>query len=260
MTIPVPPGPGTAAAATTLCARAAGGPVQVIVLTDEELAVLAAGPAGPRVAPMPWLDDHDEPAREVALQVALRGLIARGLAATGDAGAINVHAEIAAALAMRHTWRAVILAERQEAAGAVTRVLYLHDGGVLEETVSPGGLHDLTVTALPAAAGRLAGFCDPAGTATDHGSDGPRTVPLGDIAAGDPPAEIAAARHVTALDRIERRAGDRPAERRFTVYALDDRVVLAEPASIHGDRALRFTTAGPDALRRVTADLIGARP
>jgi hypothetical protein len=261
MTIPVPPGPGTAAAAWALRARAAEGPVQVIVLTDEELAVLAAEPAaGPHVAPMPWLDGHDEPARDVALQVALRGLMARGLAAPGDAGTITVHPEIAAAIAMRHDWRAVVLAERRDAADAVTRALYLHPGAVLEETVSPGGLHDLTVTAPEVAAGRLAGFCDPAGTAAEQGGDEPRTVPLGDIAAGDLPAEVAEARHVTALGYVERRAEEPPAERRATVYALEDRVILAEPARTGDTPALRFTTAGPDALRRVTADLIGARP
>jgi hypothetical protein len=260
MTIPVPPGPGTAAAARALRARAAEGPVPVIVLTDEELAMLAGEPAGPRIAPMPWLDGHDEPGRDLALQVAARGLLARGLVTLGDAGTITVHPEIAAAIAMRHDWRAVVLAERRDAADAVTRALYLHPGAVLEETVSPGGLHDLTVAAPEVAAGRLAGFCDPAGTAADRGGDEPRTVTLGGIAAGGLPAEIAGARHVTALGRLQRRPGGQPAQRRLTVYALDDGLILAEPARSDGDRALRFTTAGPDALRRVTADLIGARP
>jgi hypothetical protein len=70
--------------------------------------------AEPRVAPMPWLDDHDEPVREVALQVALRGLLARGLVTPGGADTIIVHREIAAAIAMRHSWLAVVLAERRD--------------------------------------------------------------------------------------------------------------------------------------------------
>lgn len=260
MTIPVPPGPAIAAAAETIRARAAGGPVQVVVLTDEELAVLAAEPAGQRVAPMPWLDGRDEPARDLALRVALRGLMARGLVTPTDTNGIAVHSDIAAAIALRHGWRAVVLAERRDAVRAVTRALYVHDGGVLEETVSPGGLHDLTITAPEAAARRLAGFCDPATAAAEQGGAEPRTVPLEAIAAGDLPAEVSDARHVTALGRVERRADEPPAERRATVYALDDRVILAEPALAEDKPALRFTTAGPDALRRVTADLIGARP
>ena len=62
-----------------LISRAGEAPLPVIALTDEEIAALDGDLAARGPVPLPWLDTKDTAARELACQVALRGLAARRL-------------------------------------------------------------------------------------------------------------------------------------------------------------------------------------
>ena len=59
--------------------RAGAAPLPVIALTDEEIAALDGDLAKRGPVPLPWLNGKDKAARELACQVALRGLAARRL-------------------------------------------------------------------------------------------------------------------------------------------------------------------------------------
>ena len=136
----------------SLIDRAREEPVPVIALTDEELAALDGGPSAPPVAPRPWLDQQDDACRELLCQVALRSLATRGIVVPtgavedGGRGVVAMHRDLRAALLMRHSALALVAAQRQTAAETVHRMLFLHEGGaVLEEDVSPHGVHRLKI-------------------------------------------------------------------------------------------------------------------
>lgn len=242
----------------------------VIALTDEELAALDGGPDGSPVAPQPWLDAQDEASRQVICQVALRGLTARGIVVPAGAGEdgrdlVAIHQNLRAALSMRHSALALVLAQRQAGAECAYRVLFLHeDAAVLEEDVTHRGLHRLSVMDAAAAAERLATFVDPMGAAGDQRPKPARTVSLADVAGGAGIPDVGAARFVTMVGRLARpepNGGAEPAERRLTVYALPDRVVVAEPALTDtGEAGLTMSAVGAAALERRLAALLHAAP
>ena len=237
----------------SLIARAQLTPVPVITLTDEELAALD-GPRALAVAPQPWLEGQKVSGRMLACQVALRSLAARGIVLpTGldagnaaDRGALALHQDLRAVLAMRRSALGIVLAQRRSGAERQSRMLYLHDGGALEEDISAAGLHGLTVVSSVRAGERLATFTDPARVAGDgratrarHAS---RTVSLTDIATGADISGLQGARFVTAVGRLYTGPDGQREEQRVTVYAHADRVVLAEPVTTaDGDHSLAFT-------------------
>lgn len=248
--------------AAGLITRAAAGPVLVITLTDEELAALDGAPPG-SLAPQPWLAALDEPGRLLACQVALRGLAARGLAVPagpgpGGSATVAIHEDLRAALDLRRTAPAVVTAQRRSGRGLDVRVLHLHHGGLLEEGISPGGLHTLTVTTPSDAARRLAGFADPGPAAGDPPTQPPQIVPLADIAAGPGPSSLTGARYVTTVSRLNRGTTP-PHEQRLTIYALPGRVRTSELAATGGPPALAITQLGGAQLRERLATLLAGQ-
>jgi hypothetical protein len=246
--------PAPATAVASLIARAQRAPVPVITLTDEELAALD-GPRALPVAPQPWLEGQKVSGRMLACQVALRSLAARGIVLpTGFDGAgggvLALHQDLQAVLGMRRSALGIVLAQRRSGAERQARMLYLHEGGVLEEDISAVGLHSLTVVSPGRAGERLTSFTDPARVAGDSRSGGSRTVPLTEIATGADISGLRGARYVTAVGRLcDGPEGERE-ERRLTVYAHASRVVLAEPATTaNGDHCLALTDVSAQELR-----------
>jgi hypothetical protein len=238
-----------APAVASLIARAQLTPVPVITLTDEELAALD-GPRALPVAPQPWLEGQKVSGRMLACQVALRSLAARGIVlpagldagnATGG-GALALHQDLRAVLAMRRSALGIVLAQRRSGAERQSRMLYLHEGGALEEDISAVGLHGLTVVSSVRAAERLASFADPARVAGDDRAARQTTVSLTEIATGADISGLQGARFVTAVGRLFTGPDGQSEEQRVTVYAHADRVVLAEPVTTaDGDHSLAFT-------------------
>lgn len=250
-----------------LISRAGEAPLPVIALTDEEIAALDGDLEARGPVPLPWLDTKDKTARELACQVALRGLAARRLviplgAAGGEAGGeageeyIALHDDLRAVLAMRRSAHAAAFALR-ESDGRM-RLLYLGSSGALEEAISPGGLHGFTVVGYPDAAGRLAAFADPEDAAASSVKPGrdtePRVLPLAEIARGAEIPAMAGARSVTMVTRLV--FGADAGEQRLTVYAKEAGVVVACPADASGAPALRFAEVSKSGLRERLADLL----
>jgi hypothetical protein len=250
----------------------------VIALTDEEIAALDGDLAERGPVPLPWLDDKDKAARELACQVALRGLAARrlviplgaerdGKAEGGEVGRgaeggeggreyIVLRDDLRAVLAMRRSAHAVAFALR-ESDGRM-RLLYLGTSGALEEAISPGGLHGFTVVARAAAAERLAAFADPEDAAVVSPEPGresePRVLPLAEIARGAEIPALTGVRSVTMVTRLV--FGSDAGEQRVTVYAKEAGVVVACPADASGAPALRFAEVSRSGLRECLADLL----
>ena len=257
--------------------RAGEAPLPVIALTDEEIAALDGDLAERGPVPLPWLDGKDKAARELACQVALRGLAARRLvvplgtegggaeggevgrgAQGGEVGTerIALRDDLRAVLAMRRSAHAVAFALR-ESDGRM-RLLYLGTSGALEEAISPGGLHGFTVVARAAAAERLAAFADPEDAAAASLKPGresePRVLALAEIARGAEIPAMAGVRSVTMVTRLV--FGSDAGEQRLTVYAKEAGVVVACPADASGAPALRFAEVSRSGLRERLADLL----
>lgn len=261
-----------AALAAALAGRAREEPVRLLALTDEELTVLDSPNGRSSPTPRPWLDGCGEPAREAACQAALRGLAARGIvipaALNQDGGVvIAMHSDITAALAMRRSADLIVCAVRQSAAGPqsgqdLTRMLFCSSGSVIQEDISPIGLHGFLVTTPEDAARQLTELADPQDTGTDTGDSNPstggapatqgetvgwpRTVSLDDLAAGTAVPELDSARFVTTVGAAARPSGDTPASetpnRPLTIYAFGDHLLVAELATT-GEPAVTVTPA-----------------
>jgi hypothetical protein len=251
-----------------LISRAAETPLPVIALTDEEVAALDGDLADQGPVPLPWLDRMDKASRELACQVALRGLAARRLVVPlGPEGGgvvggvvgrefVALRDDLRAVLAMRRSAHAVAFALR-ESDGRM-RLLYLGTSGALEEAISPGGLHGFTVVARAAAAERLAAFADPEDAAAASLKPGresePRVLALAEIARGAEIPAMAGVRSVTMVTRLV--FGSDAGEQRLTVYAKEAGVVVACPADASGAPALRFAEVSRSGLRERLADLL----
>src|ERR1700690_465418 len=248
-----------------LIARARDAVLPVITLTDEELAALD-GPEGAPVAPQPWLERQESSGKLLACRVALRGLAARGIVLpTGhtreDSRVAAIHQDVRSVLVMRRSAHGFVLAQRRGPRGHDARMLYLHDGGVLEESISPGGLHALSVAAPAAAAGRLAEFADPENTATASCDKSPQIMALSDVATGTGAAYLQSARFITTIGRLAQDASGQPDERRISIYALTDRLILTEPAAHASEQScLAIGVISADGLRQRLVRLVEGKP
>jgi hypothetical protein len=266
MSAPPPAGESlTPAAIAALRERAEGGRVVVIALTDEEVTALD-GPEGEQVAPRPWYDEQDEQTRQAACVVALRGLAARGIALPSQVAedgevTIALPDDVHAALAMRRAASVIVVAHQRVETGMQARVLYGQGPRVaLEEHVSGGGLHTFSVAPLPDAVGDLQALVDPQGAAGD--SDGPRrTLTRSEVAAGqDGLGELGDSRCVTVLGKVVLGPGGEPVEQRVSVYALPDRVELADPRERDGQTVLEVGTVSKATLRARLEALLRSSP
>ncbi|MFN8074054.1 MAG: hypothetical protein U0Q15_01380 [Kineosporiaceae bacterium] len=237
-------------------------PVQVIDLTDEEVAVLDPRPLGERLVVLPWFDALDAAAQEVAMVTAFRGLAARGLASGPDEDAVDravagggssaqvpvaLDPRIAEVMALRRAASRVVVVERTVRDAADTT--YLYEGGevVLGELVTPAGLHRFTGLAARELG---AVVLDVVSTPEWAGGTGPDlVVPLGDE---QPPAEVLAElaqAHVQSQVLVRRPDDD--------LDALTLAVVHAGPRALLVGR-LALGAGEPLTLRRVTRDGLAA--
>jgi hypothetical protein len=265
VTAPSPAGERlTPAAMQELRRRAADGRVVVIALTDEELTALD-GPEADQVAPRPWYDAQDDATRETACVVALRGLAARGIALPSQVlpnGDVNVALpdDVHAALAMRRAASVIVVAHQQVHAGMQARVLYGQGPRVvLEEHVTGGGLHTFSVAPRHEAVDDLVALVDPGGVA---GADGPRrTLSLTEVAAGrDGLGGLDDSRCVTIFGRIALGDAGEPVEERVSVYALADRVEVAEPREVGPETVLEVGPVSSPVLRARLEALLADGP
>lgn len=253
------------AAIRELITRAEAEPLPVIALTDEEVAALDGEIAELGPVPMPWLAGKDEQSRELACQVALRGLAARRLVVPLDSGGaggagpqrVALRDDLRAVLVMRRTAHAAAFALRQSDGRML--VLYLGTSGALEEAISPGGIHGFTVVGLDAVPGRLAAFADPDDAATSAPPEPgpPRVLRLADIATGAQFPGVTGARSVTMVTLLL--FGSAEGERRLTVYAKEAGVIVACPADADGEQGLRFAEVSRSGLREQMAGLLDLR-
>lgn len=203
-------------------------PYQVVTLTDEEIVAVDGTES---VAPRFWYDAQPPAAREVAVAVASRGLVARGWAAANpmaesvaDLG-LEAAGPLLAVLGLRRTARLIVLAEQKLESETRARVYYLLAAGMaLEEAVNSGGLHRFTTMSASSAIAGLAAWCDP--------FEAPRPLTPRDLrmdAATDLAAlgagELGDTRVVTVVAAV---SGQREVERYLTVLCAPDRLVLAD--------------------------------
>jgi len=257
------------AAAEVLHAAAEGEPELLLVLTDEQIAGLD-GADRPQFVAEPWLGERPEQ-REIAAEAGLRALLAADRVrevidpASGHRG-WRADATIAGCLLLRRTAPTFTTAERtvQTPQGPeVQRVHhYAHPDGVLEEEVTPSGLHRFTPLRIEQAAARLAVVVDregAAGTASEGSSaDGtaePVRVRGSELAAGHPlAARLVAARSLVVLTAVRAEDG---AVRQVSVAAAEDEVLLMEaegPAA--EDPPLQVRALDADQVRGLVVELL----
>lgn len=283
-------------AADDVLARATGGePELLLTLTDEQIAGLDGEERRQFVAE-PWLESRSEVRAEVA-EAGLRALLAaervRELVdPTTGRRRWQAEPEIVGCLLLRRTAPTFTTAERtvQTPHGPEVQRLhhYVHPGGVLEEEVTPSGLHRFTPLRPEQAAARLAVVVDregaaevPAGGSASEGAadggatDGERgteersetagkesarkeTVRVrgSELAAGHPlAARLAAAQALVVLTSV--RAGD-GAVRQVSVATCEDEVLLMEaedPAA--ADPPLRIRSLDSGDVRALAVEILG---
>jgi hypothetical protein len=258
-------GDTTAALVDDLVRRATEHQVEVIALTDEELAALE-GLDSRHVAPFPWLNEHSPEQREIAAAAALRGLMARGIAVASELDgehsresdiSVALPPDVHATLGMRRSAAWILLAEQRTEAAHRFRVLYgQRDEVVLDEMVSDGGLHVFSVLPAAMAADALVAFVDPAGVAHE---DGPATrVLLTDLVQGVEPSfgGLDEARMVTVLGRVRLDDSGLPAEDRTSVYVLPDQVEMTAAVDSGDATELEVRTVSANTLRRALLSLV----
>lgn len=216
-------------AVEALLASARSARVEVVRLTDEELVVLTGDER--RVAARPWYDALPEQVRETAQSVALRGLAAREVVVPrplpGGEVQVSVPVGLQAVLTLQRRAPDVLLVQRRTATTSVHHVLHpLPDGSAVEEHVSSGGLHTLSVCPLELAVEAVVEMVDPEGMALLNGPERP---------ADASQLEGAVASSVL-VARVRERS---PAEDRCSVHAYADRVEVARAGAQPGQLVAR---------------------
>ncbi|MBB5833213.1 hypothetical protein [Brachybacterium aquaticum] len=289
-------------AADDVLARATGGePELLLTLTDEQIAGLDGEERRQFVAE-PWLESRSEVRAEVA-EAGLRALLAaervRELVdPTTGRRRWQAEPEIVGCLLLRRTAPTFTTAERtvQTPHGPEVQRLhhYVHPGGVLEEEVTPSGLHRFTPLRPEQAAARLAVVVDregaaevPAGGPSGDGgaadggaadggaADGDRgaeersgtarketvrtesvRVRGSELAAGHPlAARLAAAQALVVLTSVR---ADDGAVRQVSVATCEDEVLLMEaedPAA--ADPPLRIRSLDSGDVRALAVEILG---
>jgi hypothetical protein len=262
-------GEDVAAAAEVLRGAADGEPELLLVLTDEQIAGLD-GADRPQFGAAPWLGERPEQ-REAAAEAGLRALLAadRVREVSDPAGGRRrwqAEPTIAGCLLLRRTAPTFTTAERtvQTPQGPEVQRLhhYVHPDGVLEEEVTPSGLHRFTPLRVEQAAARLAVVVDrdgvagtSAGGSSADGTAEPVSVRGSELASGHPlAARLAAARSLVVLTAVRAEDG---AVRQVSVAAAEDEVLLMEaegPAA--EDPPLRVRALDADQVRDLAVELL----
>lgn len=152
--------------------------VQLVDLTDEELAAIDTRPAEARLVVYPFLDQLSQEERQTAVVVAFRGLAARGFVAGPDSEDLKKAAEqtngsgtatveiamneaLKRLLELRATATRAVVAQRTISDQQDFCYLYLVEDGVLVEHVEPLGLHKFSIYAESETANVLAAYLNP---------------------------------------------------------------------------------------------------
>lgn len=228
-------------------------------LTDEEIVALD-GPAREQLVELPWLASEGVD-REAAAAVALRGLLAKGIAypvhAEGDPTPRRLEAgvEHTGLLTLRRTAERLVRLERQVSTGRRWIYAYVHDGGVLAEEVDESGLHAFRVFTAAGIGPWLAGFVDPDGIAARDGDPVLLDQAQFEAQAGERLADTRAATTVTAL------AAHGP-DQSLSVYTSSTTVTLLTPRGGGGvgepADAVELRDVSADTLEGLLADLTAA--
>ncbi|AYY14562.1 hypothetical protein EF847_19550 [Actinobacteria bacterium YIM 96077] len=238
------------------------GRFEVVRLTDEELTVLD-GVDSAQVAPRPWFTTLDASTREVALAVALRGLAMRGLVGSsviedtsGDVS-LELDDDVHATLVARRAASEIIIAHRRTQHASWSKVCYVQgSAGVVEEDVSPGGVHTLWAGPSESIVESVAAFADPEYAAAEDPGGDVREVPLGDVAAGTETIEPLDAHLVTVIVAVGLDTDGESIENRVSVHVGDAGVQVVR--SMTGDKNVaRLEPVSRAGLRTVVADVIG---
>ncbi|MGO1258396.1 MAG: hypothetical protein ACTMII_05555 [Brachybacterium sp.] len=250
-------------AAAEVLARASEGEAELLVaLTDEQLAALD-GYARPQFAATPWLDEHPDQ-RRFAAGVGLRALIAAGLVSAdadpaGGREQWRADPELAGCLVLRRTASVFTTAERtvQSPQGPEVHRLhyYVHEGGVLEEEVTPLGIHRFTPLGSSQVNARLLAFVDPAGVAAGRGE--PMQLRASQLAESPLAQRLAATRALTVFTLVTTADGG---VRQTSVYATGDEVLVMEALDPGTeDPRLEFRSVDSAELHALATVLVGAQ-
>jgi hypothetical protein len=240
-------------------------------LTDEELQAVDPLPPEQRLVIYPFLDPLQGAERDMAVLVAFRGLVARGLvtppteaqvdvalSAGGETGSIEIGVDeaIAGIVGTRRSAPAVVCAQRTVARRSDYCYWYLvDDEAAMEEFVEPKGLHRfraLEARLVPAA---LYGYLNPDRV---NGQDGDTFEESAEAAAGGrtPAAVLEDLGQAHAIGEFLVRSAE-PDEHPtiVSVAASPDRLRLAEVRFGSGEPVRIREVAGATLLERIEAAL-----
>lgn len=250
-----------AAAADVLARAEQGDPEMLIALTDEQIAALD-GYARAQFTATPWLDEHPDQ-RRFAAGVGLRALIAAGLVSAvvepgTDRQRWTADPTVAGCLVLRRTATLFTSAERtvQGAQGPEVQRLhyYVHQDGVLEEEVTPLGIHRFTPLHAAQVNARLLAVVDPAGVAMGGGK--PMQVRASELAASPLAQRLATTRALTVFTIVTTADGG---VRQASVYATAEEVLVMEPLDPAADDSLlEFRSVDSAELHALATVLVGA--
>lgn len=224
------------------------GPTEIVRLSDEQVLGLE-GHLRTQPVVLPWTSKHPG-SREVLAAAGVRSLIAAGKVALGqdeesDESRWLVDPAINGCLVLRRTAEVLVSAERQVNPPAEARspriYCYVHPEGVLEEEVTPAGMHIFRVGSPEMLAARIALLSDQDGLASTSGDR--QELHEGDLEAGGPLAErLAEARTLTVVSSLDTRS---EAVAQMVVYATTEGVLVQQPEEVDGEE-LAFTLKAVD--------------
>lgn len=213
-------------------------PTEIAILSDEQL-LGVEGHLRSQPTALPWAEDRTD-SRAVIAAVGLRSLMASGMVTMGqdqDSGERRwlVDPGINGCIVLRRTADLIGSAERQvrSAIGPQTHRIYfyVHPEGVLEEEVTPSGMHIFRAAQpemLPERMLRLIDQDEVASTSSE-----PETVTDEDLQEGGAyAARLADARAITIVSSLDTRS---EAVKQLTVYATTEEVLVQQIDDIDSD-------------------------
>ncbi|MEA5453599.1 hypothetical protein SPF06_02585 [Sinomonas sp. JGH33] len=224
-------------------------------LTDEEVLALD-GPSREQLVELPWVASQ-EVGKDMAAAVALRGLLAKGIAypvhAEGSLDPVGLEAsvDITGALVLRRTAARLVRFERQVSTGSAWLYAYVHDGGILTEAVDESGLHEFRAVTPGGIGGLVAGFVDPQSVASTDGAPESLDRSEFEAVALERLGEVLAVTVATAVSADG-------AERSFTVYVSRSTVTLLVPEEREGQTRVALQPVSGQTLQGTLAALVNS--
>lgn len=222
-----------AASALAVLARSHDGdePAEIVILSDEQLLGVEGHRRTQPVA-LPWAEEHPE-VREVIAAVGVRSLMASGLVTIGEDQETGerrwlVDPSVNGSLVLRRTADLIASGERQvrsEQGLQTARIYwYVHPEGVLEEEVTPSGMHVFRAAQPAMLPERMVLLIDQDAVASAAGD--PVTVTDEDLQEGGEYARrLADARAVTIVSSLDTRS---EAVKQLIMYASTDEVLVQQ--------------------------------